>query len=355
MADSGFTRPTLPQLITAVRSDILTRLAADTTLAALRRTDAEVYGRVQAAAVHTVYGYIDYLARNLLPDLADEDWLTRHANMKRCPRKPATAATGFVRWSVANAVITIPAGVTIQRDDLVSFTTTAAATSAGGVLRVPVTCDTAGKSGNTDDGLAMRLVSPVTGLTSAGVADSIQGGDDVEDLEVWRARVIERWYWTPQGGADGDYEVWAKEVAGVTRAWTYRHWSGRGTVGVMVANSDLINPIPDAATVAAVKAYIEPLAPVAGADIYVFAPTPRVVNFQIRLNPDAPETRFAVEAELRSMMLRDGGPESSLKPSRISEAISIATGEYSHTLVSPSSDITIGKGEIGVVGTISWT
>ncbi|WP_313383139.1 baseplate J/gp47 family protein [Pantoea sp.] len=355
MADSGFTRPTLPQLITAVRSDILTRLAADTTLAALRRTDAEVYGRVQAAAVHTVYGYIDYLARNLLPDLADEDWLTRHANMKRCPRKPATAATGFVRWSVANAVITIPAGVTIQRDDLVSFTTTAAATSAGGVLRVPVTCDTAGKSGNTDDGLAMRLVSPVTGLTSAGVADSIQGGDDVEDLEVWRARVIERWYWTPQGGADGDYEVWAKEVAGVTRAWTYRHWSGRGTVGVMVANSDLINPIPDAATVAAVKAYIEPLAPVAGADIYVFAPTPRVVNFQIRLNPDAPETRYAVEAELRSMMLRDGGPESILKPSRISEAISIATGEYSHTLVSPSSDITIGKGEIGVVGTISWT
>lgn len=355
MADSGFTRPTLPQLITTVRNDILTRLAADTTLAALRRTDAEVYGRVQAAAVHTVYGYIDYLARNLLPDLADEDWLTRHANMKRCPRKAPTAATGYVRWDVPTSGIPVPAGVTIQRDDFVSFTTTAKATSAGGVLRVPVVCDTAGKAGNTDDGLAMRLVSPITGLTSAGVADSIQGGADVEDLEVWRARVIERWYWTPQGGADGDYEVWAKEVAGVTRAWTYRHWSGRGTVGVMVANSDLINPIPDAATVSAVKTHIEPLAPVAGADIYVFAPTPHTVNFQIRLNPNTAAVRYAVEAELRSMMQRDGGPESMLKPSRISEAISIATGEYSHTLVSPTTDITIGKGEIGVVGTISWT
>jgi len=355
MADSGFTRPTLPQLITAVRSDILTRLAADTTLAALRRTDAEVYGRVQAAAVHTVYGYIDYLARNLLPDLADEEWLTRHANMKRCPRKAATTAAGYARWAVATADITIPAGVTIQRDDLVSFTTSAAATSAGGVLRVPVVCDTAGATGNTDDGLAMRLVSPITGLTSAGVADSIQGGADVEDLELWRSRVIERWYWTPQGGADGDYEVWAKEVAGITRAWTYRHWSGRGTVGVMVANSDLINPVPDATTVAAAQAYIEPLAPVAGADIYVFAATPHTVNFQIRLSPDTTAVRYAVEAELRSMMLRDGGPESVLKPSRISEAISIATGEYSHTLVSPSADITIGKGELGVVGAISWT
>ena len=355
MADSGFNRPTLPQLITAVRSDILTRLAADTTLASLRRTDAEVYGRVQAAALHTVYGYIDYLARNLLPDLADEDWLGRHANMKRCPRKAAVAAVGYVRWSVATAGITIPAGVTIQRDDLVSFTTTAAATSAGGVLRVPVTCDVQGKTGNTDDGLAMRLVSPITGLISAGAADNIRSGADTEDLELWRARVIERWYWTPQGGADGDYEVWAKEVSGVTRAWTYRHWSGRGTVGVMVANSDLINPIPDAATVAAVKAYIEPLAPVAGADIYVFAPTPHTVDFQIRLNPDSSAIRFAVEAELRSMMLRDGGPESVLKPSRISEAISIAAGEYSHTLVSPAMDVTIGKGEVGVVGAISWT
>ncbi|RAR75106.1 putative phage protein gp47/JayE [Pantoea ananatis] len=355
MADSGFTRPTLPQLITTIRNDILTRLTADPTLAALRRTDAEVYGRVQAAAVHTVYGYIDYLARNLLPDLSDEDWLTRHANMKRCPRKAATHATGYVRWEVATSDITIRAGAIIQRDDLTSYTVTASASPSGGIIRVPVICDTAGKAGNTDDGLTMRLTSPITGLASAGVADSIQGGADVEDLEVWRARVIERWYWIPQGGADGDYEVWAKEVAGITRAWTYRHWSGRGTVGVMVANSDLINPIPDAATVDAVKAYIEPLAPVAGADIYVFAPKAHAVNFQIRLNPDTAAVRYAVEAELRSMMLRDGGPEGVLKPSRISEAISIAAGEYSHTLVSPAADITIGKGEVGIMGNISWT
>ncbi|NCH69218.1 baseplate J/gp47 family protein [Cronobacter sakazakii] len=355
MAESGFTRPTLPQLITIVRNDILTRLAADSTLAALRRTDAEVYARVQAAAVHTVYGYIDYLARNLLPDLADEDWLARHANMKRCPRKPATAAAGFARWDGVTANITLDAGVTIQRDDLVSFTTTAAATAAGGVLRVPVLCDTAGAAGNTDDGITLRLVSPVTGLTSAGVADSIQGGADTEDIEDWRSRVIERWYWTPQGGADGDYEVWAKEVPGVTRAWTYRHWMGAGTVGVMVANSDLINPIPDDATVAAAQDHIEPLAPVAGADIYVFAPIPHVVDFRIRLTPDTEEIRYAVIAELRAMMLRDGVPEGTLKPSRISEAISIATGEYSHELLSPTTEVKIERAEIGVVGDIAWT
>ncbi len=95
MAESGYSRPTLPQLITTIRSDIFTRMVAATTLAELRRSDAEVYARVQAAAVHTVYGYIDYLAHNLLPDLADQDWLTRHGNMKKVPRKVAVAAAGY--------------------------------------------------------------------------------------------------------------------------------------------------------------------------------------------------------------------------------------------------------------------
>lgn len=355
MADSGFTRQTLPQLITAIRSDILTRLAADTTLAALRRTDAEVYARVQAAAVHTVYGYIDYLARNLLPDMADEDWLARHGNMKRCPRKAATAASGYVRWDGAASGITVDAGVTIQRDDLVSYTTTAAASTSGGVLRVPVICDDTGTAGNTDDGITMRLTSPVEGLASSGVADTLEGGTDEEDLETWRGRIIERWYYTPQSGADQDYITWAKDVSGITRAWTYRHWMGTGTVGVMVASSDLVNPVPDDTVVAAAQAYIEPLAPVAGADVYVFAPAPKTVDFHIRLNPDTDEVRYAVMAEIRAMMLRDGVPEGTLKLSRISEAISIATGEYSHTLVSPTEDTSIDKGEIGVVGDFTWT
>ena len=355
MAESGFARPTLPQLITTIRSDILTRLASDSTLAALRRTDAEVYGRVQAAAVHTVYGYIDYLARNLLPDLADEEWLVRHANMKRCPRKVATYASGFVRWEGLNSPVSVPAGTVIQRDDLVSFTTTSPATSSWGVLHAPVICDIAGASGNTDDGVTMRLTSPRPGIPSSGVAESVQGGADTEDLEVWRSRIIERWYWTPQGGADGDYEVWAKEVPGVTRAWVYRHWMGRGTVGVLVANGDLINPVPDDATVTAAQDHIEPLAPVAGADMYVFAPTPKVVPFHIRLTPDTPEIRYAVIAEIRAMMQRDGVPDGTLKPSRISEAISLATGEYSHELISPVDDVKIEKAEIGVVGDFTWT
>lgn len=351
MPDSEFQRPTLAENISMIRTDLFSMLDVSDTL---RRMDEEVRAKVYAAALHTVYGYIDYLAMNMLPDLCDETWLARHAAMKRCPRKDATYATGYMRWDGVASNITVNSGAVIQRDDLVQYTAVADATSAGGVLRLPVICSTAGATGNADDGTTLALVTPVSGLPSGGVADTIAGGFDIEDLETWRARVLERYYWTPLGGADGDYIVWAKEVSGVTRAWTYRHWLGTGTVGVMVASSDLIDPILDSATVAAVQAHIEPLAPVAGSDLYVFTAVPHAVNFTIDLTPDTMAVREAVEAELRAFLLRDGIPEGKLELSRINEAISIATGEYSHRLVSPVADIPIAKNELAVMGAITW-
>ncbi|TNV14895.1 baseplate J/gp47 family protein [Buttiauxella sp. B2] len=351
MAESQFTRPELPQLIATIRSDLLTRFEQDVLL---RRMDAEVYARVQAAAVHTLYGYIDYLARNMLPDLCDEDWLYRHARIKRCPRKDAVSAAGFVRWDGLSGTPTLPAGTQIQRDDQVTFTTTASVTASGGVLRVPVTADEAGTAGNTDDGIALRLGTPVSGISSTGYADTITDGADVEDLEVWRARVMERFYYIPQGGADPDYIIWAKEIAGITRAWTLRHYQGIGTVGVMVATGESTSPAPDDELVQRVREHILPLAPVAGGGLFVFAAGEKVIPMTIALAKDTTEIRTSVTAELNSLMLRDGAPSGKVYVSRISEAISLASGEVAHKLTVPAADITLGETELPVLGTITW-
>ncbi|EOT6784631.1 phage N-6-adenine-methyltransferase [Escherichia coli] len=146
-----------------------------------------------------------------------------------------------------------------------------------------------------------------------------------------------------------------KQVPGITRAWTYRHWMGTGTVGVMIASSDLINPIPEESTETAARQHIGPLAPVAGSDLYVFRPVAHTVDFHIRVTPDTPEIRAAITAELRSFLLRDGYPQGELKVSRISEAISGANGEYSHQLLAPADNITIAKNELAILGAISWT
>ncbi|VFS40766.1 baseplate J family protein [Enterobacter cancerogenus] len=176
----------------------------------------------------------------------------------------------------------------------------------------------------------------------------------MEELETWRARVMERYYWIPQGGADSDYVIWAKEIAGITRAWTFRHYKGIGTVGVMVATGDPAHPAPGEELVQAARNHILPLAPVAGAGLFVFAATEKVIPLTIALAKDTAEIRAAVAAELNSLMLRDGVPSGKMYLSRISEAISLATGEVAHQLRAPVTDVALGETELPVVGTITW-
>ncbi|EAY1967837.1 baseplate J/gp47 family protein, partial [Salmonella enterica] len=209
-------------------------------------------------------------------------------------------------------------------------------------------------AGNTDDGTALRLGTPITGIPSTGYADTLIGGADKEELETWRARVMERYYWIPQGGADPDYVIWAKEIAGITRAWTFRHYKGTGTVGVMVATSNPVNPAPGDDLVKAVRDHILPLAPVAGGGLFVFAATEKSIPVTVALAKDTPEIRTAIIAELNALMLRDGAPSGKIYVSRISEAISLATGEVAHQLRVPTADVALGKTELPVLGNITW-
>ncbi|WP_334472975.1 baseplate J/gp47 family protein [Arsenophonus sp. PmNCSU2021_1] len=351
MQNSGFSRPTLPQLIDTIRGDLLTRFNEDSVL---RRLDAEVYARVQAAAIHTLYGYIDYLARNILPDLADEDWLTRHGNIKRCPRKGAPNASGFVRWEGVQNALSLPADTEIHRDDGQIYTTTAPTTSASGVLRVPVVAKSSGQAGNCEDGIALRLATPITGLSSTGYADNIRTGADIEDLDSWRQRIMARWYDTPQGGADSDYVRWAKEVLGISRAWTHRHKNGIGTVGVMVASDDVDHPAPTQEILTKVREHILPLAPVAGSGLTIFPVTAKTVAISIALSTDTPEIRAAVIAEIKAFLQREGEPGSKLFLSRLAEAISLAAGEIAHRLIAPTADIELAQTEVPVLGEVTW-
>lgn len=351
MAESGFSRPDLPNLISTIRSDLLTRMETDVVL---RRLDAEVYARVQAAAVHTLYGYLENLARNMLPDLADEDWLVRHGNLKQVPRKQPTTAGGFIRWDGVTVDATVPAGTSIQADNQTAYVTTEDASTFEGVIRAPIEAEVAGTAGNQDDGTALRLMSPIPGLSSTGYADSVQGGTDLEGLEDWRARIMARWYYTPQGGADADYKIWATDVAGITRAWVYRHYSGRGTVGVMVANSDADNPVPDEILVDAVREYILPLAPVAGSGLTVFAPTVKAIDLTVAFAKDTEAIRAGALKELKSGLLRDGEPGGKIYLSRLSECLSLASGELAHRIISPTADIELGAEELPVLGEVTF-
>nr|WP_278987708.1 baseplate J/gp47 family protein [Plesiomonas shigelloides] len=347
-------RPTLPELITRVRADLRSAFDSDDVL---RHSDNEVFARAYSAAVHSVYGYIAYLEKNLLPDLADEDWLYRHAAMKKCPRKDPEISRGFARWVGAGDGIAILAGTTLQDMDNpeLQFIVTERAVSSGGILRAPVESLSAGAATNLDDGRQLMLTEPVSGLSSVAAADSISGGTDIEDIELWRARVIDRCYYIPQGGADHDYEIWAKEVSGITDAWAYRNWMGLGTVGIACVDYSSEAVAPSDEILRRARAHIEPKSPVAGTELYLFAPVINRVQHRIRVTPDTAAVRAAIDAELKAFYIREGRPESTIEISRLSEAISSANGEYKHELLSPAAPITVPRGQVAYPGETSWT
>ncbi len=358
MAESEFARKTLPQLITQTRNDLLARLNSDDVL---RRQDAEVNARVMAALTHSVLGVINYFATNLLPDLADSEWLARHASFKRCPRKLAQVSSGFVRWDSVSNGLTVLAGDQLQTDDGLEFVVTATTVSSGGLLRAPVTAVEAGSAGNVDDGTPLRLITPIVGLPSEALADTLGAGADIEDLEVWRARVLARHYWVPHGGAGPDYENSALSVAGVTRAWFLRRLMGAGTVTVAVATDDALSPLPAPAVLDAVRAEIESWAPVTQDDLYIISPLAGDLDLTLSISPDTPEIRAAITASLRDYLRREGGlqreeagPITTLPLSRISEAISLAQGEFSHQLISPAANVVFARTELPILGTITW-
>lgn len=346
----SFTRPALADLIQRVRNDMLSRLTADDVL---RRADAEVLTRVMAGVTHGLYGFVDWISRQILPDTSEAEILDRQANIWGVARKPAASATGTVTF-VVQAGAAIPSGTLVQSLDGVRYQTTADATIALPSATAPVEAVIPAAASNRDSGETLSLVSPVLGVQTSVLAGALSGGADIETDDALRARLIARIQQPPQGGAAYDYEAWALSVEGVTRAWVYAGALGLGTVVVRFVRDDDASIIPDAGEVATVQAAIDALRPVT-AQVTVVAPVAVPLDFTISgLDPATPTVRAAVEAELADLLLREAVPGGTLLLSHIRAAISAASGENDFTLTAPAANVTNTTGNMSTMGTVTW-
>lgn len=345
-------RPTLTDLIAQTQADALSRAQLDDPL---RRADAMVYARVLAGLIHGIYGYAEFISRQVIPDTAEAEFLDRWARIwLRTPRKPAAAATGSVSFTVQAGAV-VPVGTVLQALDGQQYETTADAAGTVPTYSAPVRALIAGAAGNRTTGQSMSLVSPVPGVQPTAVAGELSGGADVELDDALRARLLERISQPPQGGAIADYRAWALEVPGVTRVWVYPAEQGAGTVVVRFVRDADASPIPDAGEVAALQSYLDERRPVT-ANVIVVAPIAVPLNFTISgLVPDTPAVRAAVQAELADLVRREAAPGAPLLLSRIRAAISSADGELDHNLVLPAADVTVTPGQLLTMGVVTWT
>lgn len=343
-----FKTPSLPELISLEQS----RLAGS---GALLRSDAEVLARVLAAASYGRYGHQAYIADQILPDTADEETLLRMAmaRLKR-GRLEAVAAIGTGTFTGAPTAV-LDAGTLLQRDDGVQLRVTAPVTLTGGSGTVKLEALTKGPIGNTPAGTGVRLIVPALGVNELVKIDApgLQGGVDEESIEALRARVIRSYRVIPHGGSTNDYETWALEVAGVTRAWVVRHWMGPGTVAVFFMRDNDLNPIPSAEACAVVKAYIDKERPVT-AEVYVLPPLEKPVQYELKASPDSSAVRRAVEAALVDLHNRESALGAKLLATHIGEAISGATGEHDHQVISPVGDVVADPNQLLTYGGVLW-
>lgn len=237
-----FTRPTLTDLETQAAGDIATAVPGADAL--LRFSNLGILGRLLAALVNGLYGYLDWIARQAVPFTSTDVYLQGWAALKNVFQKAPTGA-GTAPGNPIQAQFTgangtpLPNEWPLTRSDGVPYITTGEAVVAGGVVTVPLLATGTGSATTCVVGQIINLASAIAGINSAGVITAAGSpGTDLESQDDFRGRMLQAYQAPPMGGADADYLAWALAVAGVTRAWVVPLEGGAGTVSVYFMMDD---------------------------------------------------------------------------------------------------------------------
>lgn len=138
----------------------------------------------------------------------------------------------------------------------------------------------AGESGNVAAGAINRIPLSIAGIQSVTNAEPTVDGYDEEDDETLRDRYLTYVRYPATSGNPQHYINWALEVSGVGAASCIRCWNGRGTVKVVIVDSNFESPNDE--LIERVVANIEAKRPI-GAEVTVTAAEPVTVNIKANI------------------------------------------------------------------------
>lgn len=376
-----FKRKTLSELRTQNQQFLRSELNDPGAL--LRFSNLRILADMDAGMAHLHYGYLDYIARQVTPFTATDEWLDAWAALKRKYRKPPTAAScEKVRFTGVTGT-SIPKATQLNRGDGYQYQVTTDGTiGSDGQAILPIMAilpavndapEGGGKAGNSPKETKLTLAVALAGIDVDVITlEPISGGADVEEEETFRQRMLAAYQNPPQGGSDKDYVGWANEVAGVTRAWVKRRLAGAGTVGVYIMCDGNDNQgFPVGKDGVAAK---EPYAVHASGDqlrvanhlydfqtvtalVWVCSPIAKKVDFILDgLSHINPETRQQIEKAIETVFFDKGDPrgEAKLAVSDLQFAIADIPGTAGFVLKKPQENLDFNVGELPVRGEITY-
>lgn len=342
--------PTLPALIKRTEADF-ERNAPD----ALRRADAKVAARALSGAAYELYGFQNWIARQSNPATCDETMLLSWADWRLDDGpKDAVAAVGLASVAGSSGVL-VDAGQLYQSKDGRRYVVSEAVKLVAGRANLKLIAEDVGALGNIEGG-TLTAVTPVTGVNPDAEigAEGIVGGAEKESIEALRSRVQAAFKNPSKVGSGADFEEWALEVPGVTRAWALPRWMGPGTFGLAFVRDGDPDIIPTASQVAEVQAYLDIKRPVT-AEVYALASEAKALNFRVLLSPDSTALRVAVEQSLRDLIDDEGGPGKTLLNTHVRGVIRNTPGVHDYVLPEPAADVVMGPNQVAVAGVFAWT
>lgn len=354
--------PTLTDLHARIRSLFGLSETADTLR--LKPNVHEVVAKVLGLLSFELIQRISYLHDQIFASRADTVWLARHGFELGITRRQASKALGIASGPATNGVV-FPAGLIFVRADGARFETTSSALGVGGQVSFQIRAVEGGASGNTDAGSILQPedILGIPGFQGPLAVNTggLGGGADSETTDEFRARVLSRKRNPPHGGSKADWQRWALEVPGVTAAFVDTFAGDTREVWVAFLFEGRPFGIPTSGDVAVVQAYLDDDSrrPVT-ARVSAVAPTTMPISLTVRLEPDTADVRARVSTEIAAIFQDRAKPATPNEGavfyrSWIDEAISRATGEDNHTLLSPTSDIAVSvAGAIPVPGNITW-
>jgi uncharacterized phage protein gp47/JayE len=353
--------PTLRDVRSAIRDAITGRLpGAD---ANVPNSVLRVLSEAMGALCHLTLQYVDWLARQLLPDTAESEWLDRHGDIwlvnadGSTGRKLATQASGSADFAGAQGTL-VPTATQLGYATGVAYRTTAQITIGAAPSPAPIQAIDPGSAGNLNQGTPLALQTPVAGITNVTVV-MLQGGTDDETDDELRARILKRIREPPMGGSAYDYEQWALAVPGVTRAWCAPQEMGIGTASIRFMMDDLRAandsfPLPE--DVDAVQTYVDSKRPVTVKQCYVLAPLKQPIEFNIiNLNPDNEAVRGTIQTSIEAMLYQLAAPGQTIFAAWKYAAVMNAPGVISFDMGSCADDVMPDSGHMAVLGDIYYT
>lgn len=256
-----WTRDTIAVITNRIEKGIESRLTGSISL--LRRAVLRILARVFSGAVHGNYGHVAWVAKQLFILTADREALIRTGREYGLSPFPGSFATGQVTFTGTDTTV-IPIDTRIQNEDGIEYGTLAAGTITGGVATVNIQSVEATEDANHDltATFFLQLISAISGIDNdVELITDLTGGIEEESTEAFRERLLVRRRNPPMGGNDNDYEVWAKEVPGVGRAWTFPLAFGLGTLAVVIKSTDTVDPTPSAQLLSDVAGHIDTVRP----------------------------------------------------------------------------------------------